>query len=258
MDPNPRLAEELLSRLHVLPARIQTHHKLLNALADPNTPTRDIVEGINKDVALTANLLKIANSVLFATAGSTFEAVTRVGTTRLQTLVATAWAFRLMDESQHVLGFEPEAEWEHALHVAALCEAMVEETEFDPGLKNEVFSAAMLHDLGKILIAVNAPEVYATISEEASERSLSRWKVEQELLTFDHAFVAAEMLAGWSMPRTAIDAIRWHHQPELHNVDTLSSLVFVHIANCKARETIPDANCMGKYCVQKMKRLQAA
>jgi HD-like signal output (HDOD) protein len=135
MDTNPKLAAELLGRLHVLPARIQTHHKLLNALADPNTPTSDIVEGINKDVALIANLLKIANSVRFASAeekiSSIFEAVTRVGTTRLQTLVATAWAFQLMDESRHVLGFEPKAEWEHALHVADLCKTMVEETGFE-------------------------------------------------------------------------------------------------------------------------------
>jgi HD-like signal output (HDOD) protein len=109
--------------------------------------------------------------------------------------------------------------------------------------------------LGKILIEVNAPEVHAAISEEASDRSIPRWMVEQELLTFDHAFVGSEMLARWSMPQPVIDAVRWHHQPELHNVDTLSSLVFVHIANCKAHEIMPDARCIGKYCVQRMKRL---
>lgn len=255
MITTPEAAKSLLVGLHRLPARSQTHYQVLRVLDSAVASTAEIASKINQDVALTAHILKMANSVLFSPGGkvsSTSEAVALIGVLRLKTLVTTAWAFQLLDETKHVLGFEAKAEWDHALQVGAISQGLAKEISCTQETTEETFSAALLHDLGKILIAANAPEIYAAISEETNERSLPRWQIEQELMGFNHADIGASVLETWGMAPILVDAVKWHHQPTSEARNKITPLTLVHLADCKARNIQPDAACLGRYCVAQM------
>jgi putative nucleotidyltransferase with HDIG domain len=251
----PNVMESVMAKMRILPARPATHRDVLKALENADFSASEIARKINQDVALTAHVLKMANSVLFAPTekiSSTSQAVSMIGTMRIKGLVSTAWAFQLLDESKKVPGFDPRTEWHHALEVGSQCLEMAKSVHCDSKTEDEAFSAALLHDVGKVLIAVNMPEVFAAVTEEAEERKLGRWLVEQEMLGFDHADLGAQVLKGWDMPEQIVTAVREHHQPGEDTVKTFNPLILVHLSNCKVMGIEPHAECFGRYCVAKM------
>lgn len=255
---SPEMLPLIMSRLRQLPARSETHQHVLVALSSPRASADEIASQINHDVALTAHILKVANSAAFSPSQkvvSTREAISLIGTLRLKALVSTAWAFRLLDESRHVLGFDPKAECDHALQVGMACLDIASETRCDQITTEEAFSAGLLHDLGKILIATNLPDIYAAVSEETASQSLPRWQVEQELMGFDHAAIGGSALESWQMAKPIVDAVKWHHQPEHEAHRTVTPLTMVHLADCKIRGIEPEAGCLGRYCVAKSRHI---
>jgi HD-like signal output (HDOD) protein len=244
---SPEILPLIMSRLRYLPARPEAHQQVIRTLGNPASSTHDIAIQINQDVALTAHILKMANSAAFSPAqkiNSTHEAITIIGTLRLKALVSTAWAFRLMDDSQHVLGFDPKAECDHALAVGMVCLELADEARCNPETREEAFSAGLLHDLGKILIAINLPEVYAAVSEETAAGSIPRWRVERELMGFDHAEIGGGALESWQMAAPIVDAVKHHHAPGLESRQTVTPLTLVHLANSRVRDVLPEAGCL--------------
>ncbi len=259
MPDHKKILDSVLPKLKKLPARPASHLRVAQALDDPSQSSDEIACKINQDVALTAHLLKMANSAAFGSAeriSSTRDAVSLVGTLRLKALVTTAWAFQLIDENTKVLGFNPKAEWDHALEAGNLCMAMARETGMDIRESEATFTAAILHDLGKILLATNCPDYYAAVSEETAERAnVPRHQVEREMLGFDHADIGSRLLEDWGMPADVVQAVRWHHQPETQDLHTLSPLILVHVADCKIRNLPIQAGCQGRYCAEKVNHL---
>ncbi len=227
-----------MSRLQRLRARPESHHRALEAVSNPLSSTDDIADAITRDIALTAHILKVANSAAFAPPSkvvSAKEAVCLIGSLRLKALLSTAWAFQLFDESKKVLGFDPADECNHAVNVGILCFRMAEGVGCGGRLAEEAFTAGLLHDLGRVLMAANVPEIYAEVSKDMTADVLPRWRVEQELLGFDHAVVGANALNAWGMAPTIVEAVRWHHQPQFGQHDGINPLTLVYLANCKMR-----------------------
>src|SRR5581483_9268094 len=99
----------IMARLQRLRARPESHRRVLEAVNQPQSSIDDIADAITHDVALTAHILKVANSAAFAPSkkvASAKEAVSLIGSVRLKALVSTAWAFQLFDESKKVAGFD--------------------------------------------------------------------------------------------------------------------------------------------------------
>lgn len=234
--PEPLAA--LLARLRDLPIRPQTHIRLLQILANPDVSNEVIAGLVNKDVALTAHVLKVANSALFAPVTyicSTSEAVAVIGTMQLRVLVNTAWAFQLMTEVKGAKGFCLKTESRHALEVAAASVSMARAAQCEPALIEEVFTAAMLHDVGKTLMAVHSPDIYSAVSELSERRMIPRWEAEKNMLGYNHADLGGSLMDAWGLSKSIVAAIKWHHEPQ-RQIDLPSlPLTFVFLANRKIR-----------------------
>ena len=76
------------------------------------------------------------------------------------------------------------------------------------------FSAGLLHDIGRIIIAVRMPEQMTAITAEAANRNLPQFVVEQERLGFSHAEVGGYLLGLWGLPFSIVEAVAFHHEPE--------------------------------------------
>jgi putative nucleotidyltransferase with HDIG domain len=233
----------VLPRLESIPTLPASHQRVVEALQDPNYSGDTVAQLMAQDIALTTNLFKSVNSAAFGLGRpihSVQDAITYLGVQRLQALVVSAWAFRFIDDKM-CRGFDPQKEWEHAMTVAAGAQELARELGAPAGLRESAFTAGLLHDVGKLLLAANAPDGYAIILEDAREHGRPLWQVEKEDMGFSHAEIGACMLGIWGTGLPIVEAVAWHHEPALAGGGKLSALTLVHVADCRARGIEPDA-----------------
>jgi HD-like signal output (HDOD) protein len=232
----------VLPRLRSIPTLPASHQRVVEALQNPNFSVDEVVRLLSHDLALTANLFKTVNSTAFGLRESIFtirDAVTMLGVERLQALVMSAWAFHFIN-NQTCPGFEPEAEWSHAVEVARVAGQLGAGLGDKAKLSEAAFTAGLLHDVGKLLLAANDSAAYSGILARANEGKLELWQVEKESLGFSHAEIGACLLGVWGNALPIVEAAAWHHEPARAVNQRLSPLTLVHLANCQVRGLPPD------------------
>lgn len=204
--------------------------KLLALVDDPDVSV-DRIEGILRyDPGLTANILKLANSAYFgipSKVGSVRQAVILLGLKRMIQMVIASCMSAIMDKAVPGYDLSPGELWRHSIAVSVAAECLVKELNIEAA--EEIFTAALLHDVGKLILGDFVNEDYQKI-EKALTQGISFEIAENIVLGTDHADVGAQILAKWSIPDSIINAVRWHHCPESSN-GTNTILDIVHVAN---------------------------
>lgn len=182
------------------------------ALIDSDTAgARRLVELIERDQSLTAKLLRLANSAFFGQArrvSTVPRAILLLGfsTVRNLALGVKVWEALGGDVTRKRL----EELWAHAVTVGVCAKAMAGRLRAcDP---DEAFTAGLLHDVGRLVIAVRFRDIYwdsvgADEADAIEERERSTFGV-------DHAEVGGWLLEAWALPPIIVEAVRQHHEPE--------------------------------------------
>lgn len=200
-----------LSSFHTLPA---IAHQLLAVLNRPDSDASNISRVIGLDYALTANVLRAANSAYFGftkPVSSLTEASFRLGTGMISQVAISSIVYANVRRPATGYGQSAEDLWRHSAAVAVtsdnLCRALQ--------IRNAgaVFTAALVHDIGKAVLESWVSEHYNEIHDQVVEQNLSFEHAEREVLGFDHAEVGAMIAEHWHFPPELIQAIRWHHDP---------------------------------------------
>jgi len=189
--------------------------KVLSMLDDPEFEVSQIEETLRLDPELTANVLRLTNSAYFGFSekiGSLKQAIVVLGSKKLIQLVMATCMSGLM--SQKVKGYDLDKGdlWRHSIAVSVVSEKLVEEI----GIKAEpeIFTAALLHDIGKLLLGQHVADYMDAISAHVTaEKSFQA--IERDVLGADHAEIGARILQNWSFPNNVVNAVRWHHEPDL-------------------------------------------
>jgi putative nucleotidyltransferase with HDIG domain len=222
--------EQISGLVRTFPGMPGAALKLLGVLDDPGVTVQQIERILRQDPGLTANVLKLANSAYFgipSKVGSVRQAVMLLGLKRLIQMVIAACTGAVLDRT--VPGYDlPAGElWRHSLAVSVAAERLVRELRIPAA--EEIFTAALLHDVGKIILGRFVQEGLAEI-EKALAQGLSFETAETIVLGVNHAEVGAQVLLKWSLPGNVVNAVRWHHAPEKsERGDTM--LDVVHAAN---------------------------
>ena len=222
--------KEFAKLINTFPGMPGAAVRLLALVDDPDVSV-DRIEGILRyDPGLTANLLKLANSAYFgipSKVGSVRQAVILLGLKRMIQMVITSCMSAIMGKAVPGYDLSPGELWRHSIAVSVAAECLVKELNMDAG--EEIFTAALLHDVGKLILGDFVDEDYHKI-EKALNQGLSFEVAENIVLGIDHADVGAQILSKWSIPDAIINAVRWHHSPEAtKRPDTM--LDIVHVAN---------------------------
>jgi len=222
----------VLSRVKELPALSATALRLAELARDARSGAADFERVVRPDPALTANLLRVANSAYFGLrcrAESVRQAVTVLGVKRVSE-VAAAVALAPVIPSR-LPGYELEASafWLHSVAVAVLAERL----SLQLGLRcpELTFTAGLLHDIGKLAIgafvADDAPSILIR-----TRGGLPFVAAEQAVLGVDHGQVGGLMAEAWSLPPAAAAAARWHHAPGAAPEGAPQALIdLVHVAD---------------------------
>ena len=222
--------QAIMAKVKSFPGMPGTAAKMLSLLNNPDISISQIEEILRFDQGLTANVLRLTNSAYFgfsAKIGSVRQAVVLLGAKRLIQLVLTSCVHSVMQKS--VEGYDlPAGElWRHSIAVSVAAEALVKELRIP--VADFVFTAALLHDVGKLALSDFVEGDLQKIEDTASP-GIPFEVAEQFVLGIDHAEVGALILENWSFPPEIVRAVQWHHAPDA--VEKTDSLIdIVHVAN---------------------------
>jgi putative nucleotidyltransferase with HDIG domain len=222
--------EDIIAKIEAFPNIPSAAAKILSLLDDPDTSAQEIGEILRYDPGLTANILKLTNSSYFglpSKVGSVNQALVLLGWKKLAQLIVSACASAVMVKPVPGYDLQPGELWRHSIAVSVVAEGLSREL----GLTgvDEIFTAALLHDVGKLVLGDFIRRNTSSVDDE-SLRTVSFEKVERRLFGTDHAEIGAQILTGWSFPENIVAAVRWHHDPDA--ADKIDNLIdVVHIAN---------------------------
>lgn len=204
--------------------------KLLALIDDPEINVAQIEKILRQDAGLTANLLKLANSAYLgipSKVGSVRQAILLLGLKRLIQMVIASCVSAIMDKP--VPGYDlPAGElWRHSIAVTVAAEGLVKELNVEAA--EEVFTAALLHDVGKLVLGKFVADDFKKI-EKALIRGVTFETAEDMVLGTNHADIGARILSQWSLPPDIVNTVRWHHDPESADQSDMM-LDIVHVAN---------------------------
>jgi HD-like signal output (HDOD) protein len=229
--------KKLLPKVHKLPASPRLHEKVTRELQSDGSLTV-VADLIAEDPVMSAKILQVANSALFGSnheVADTIEAVIIMGTERIRALILMASVFSQYGSAK-CNGFSPEPIWAHSLQVGNFARAITLAETKDGKLSEAAFTAGLLHDVGKLILVGNLPEMYDAIRKLQLGRKMDPRLAELEVMGTMHAEFGACLLATWGLPLPILEAIALHHLPEKSHDTEFSLLAAVHAANVFANE----------------------
>jgi putative nucleotidyltransferase with HDIG domain len=189
-----------------------TARRLTNMLGHEDVNAQDVVKVIEYDPAVAANILRIANSGAY---GGRYriervrDAVVRLGTANLLTIIlgeylrvfkAAAPMYDLTEEDLHL----------HSAAASLMMKSIMKESRCS--LPPSAPLAALLHDIGKIIMVRYLRADVSMLLNLCKEKQITFVQAEQELFGCDHAEVGAAIAHSWGFPQEIIEAIEFHHK----------------------------------------------
>ncbi|MFN3534513.1 MAG: HDOD domain-containing protein [Desulfatiglandales bacterium] len=220
---------EIATRITTLPSLPQLYLELVHRLNDPNVSLREIGLLIQKDPGMSAKVLQLVNSAffgLYSKVADPIRAVTILGTETVKSLALTYGVFKQISlrkvEACNLGDF-----WYHNILVASLTKNIgMRECLLDTVCQNDVFTAGLLHDIGKLVFADNLLNQYSRLMRENGPPL-----PEKEAREFGchHGEVGAYLLQLWGIPDKIVEAVLWHHGPleRLREAGIVPSLVWL-------------------------------
>lgn len=230
----PILNDELVAAVKRLEPLPPTVARLAALLSQPDWDMDEVEECIGLDQALCPKLLRIANSALWFrghAVGTVRDAVMRIGSGAAVALAIGAGVQRRFVPAAPGYGLHEGELWAHS--VAALLATTKIDAATKVELPGEAATAALLHDLGKLVIARVAPP-------EAQRRILDRMRLQHEpqciaevdVLGLDHAALGGVAAVHWRLPERIVTGICYHEAP-LTTQDPIAAVV--HVADAVAK-----------------------
>ena len=219
-DKNVEFPQDLLKQLQncrTLPNVPAVVLQVLDLASDMEViGTADMVQVIERDPAMAAKILKVANSVYYGVKHevSTLEqAIALLGLTETMNL---ALSFSLVKElkSYKSGNFDHKQYWRHSVMTAA---AAVEiGSMLNIANRGELFLSGLIHDIGRLALNEALPE-YGRMSASSLNDHYRLVEIERRELQIDHAIVGAWLLHRWGLPERIVAAVLESHIDEKSN-----------------------------------------
>ena len=227
--PSDRLtAKREVRRIKNLPTIPGVVAKISRMVENPEAGVAEIGRLITQDQVLSAKVLRMANSAFFGMSrkiSSIPQALMILGLDVVKGLVLTSSVFDMIQKSMTGL-------WEHSIGCAAAAGAVAQ--TLGRGDAEEILVAGLLHDLGKVVLALNLPDDLKLIHAQSSARRMSFHEAETAVLDFHHGEIGQWLAEHWNLPDSLAEPMRLHHHPE-RAVSYPETTAIVHIANSVIR-----------------------
>ncbi len=208
------LVDTILQSVTQLPPFPAVLLRILQLLKDPKTSVRDIVEVMQYDQAITANVLMVCNSAYFGLrcpVSSIRDAVVRMGFNQLLEIILGRGSAYLFHRAYQGYDLEAGELWRHSVACALLSQDLA--TRLSKEENPLQFTAALLHDIGKVILSEFVKDHFQEIKRLVHEGNLSFNEAEKKVLGIDHAELGAKISEQWKFPPAITAGIHYHHTP---------------------------------------------
>lgn len=230
--------------IKTLPSLPAIYFRLMKELVSPHATTESIGAIISQDISLTAKMLQLVNSAFFASArsvSSAHEAVQILGIRTVKTLALSIYVFSCFDQ-ERLADFPPDRLWNHCMATGLRARKIMSSIGADMAVEDAAFTAGVLHDIGKLVLAISFPVLFVQAQQEAEAHRIPNYRRERELIGACHAEIGAYVLGLWGLPTSIVEAVAWHHRPQESGLPEFSALSAVHIANYLEHRRISDSS----------------
>ena len=213
----------LVGEVGMLPSAPTAFQEILACLQNPAASLTDAAKIIGRDVAMTANIMKLVNSAFFGSRRPITTADRAVAYLGMDTLGALVLGHSVFQSgvATNIPGFSLERLWQHSLETGAAARAIAFSENLPPAKADEAFLAGVLHDVGKVVYATRA----AALSNDTQTVDFAAQ------MDAHHAEVGAYLLGLWGFPNSIVEAVAFHHTPSHASEKGLNLAGIVHIAD---------------------------
>lgn len=211
--------------LPTLPTALQEVSRLLEL---PNTTTDQVAKVISFDQVLAAKVLKMVNSPIYGfpgRIGTVKHALVLLGFNVIRGLIISTSVYDDMNRAMRGL-------WDHSVGCSLACGELARAL----GMKDpeEYAVAGLLHDLGKVVSALQLPEAKARVDGVVKEQDLLYIDAETQVLGFGHDRINSWLAEHWNLPPAIREGMAFHHKPMSARIYPQMACV-VHVGNFMAR-----------------------
>ena len=202
-----------LNQIETLPAAPRALSQLMNLLGEDDVHADSVVELITYDPGLTAKVLQCCNSATMGLAQRVHnlpQAVACVGFNEIYRIVTAVALESTLAGAQPGYGIATGELWQHSVVTALAGRVLAQKLGSD---ENLVFTAGLLHDLGKLILSEALENAYGALMEETGPSGRSLLEAERLILGVEHAEIGGRILARWNFPEDLVGAVWHHHDP---------------------------------------------
>ena len=218
------LKDQLKDNLPTLPAIFDD---LSCMLKDPNSPTHSIQEIMKSDQTLSMKVLRVANSVQYRgereRVTDVGEAIATLGFDKIHMVILTSSVFKAFKvENANNLNYDPAELWKHSLGTAVASSTISELTQLVP--RQRAYSCGLVHDIGKVARLQLHPNEFCLDVGDALYDETTLIEIERKKNSPSHDVLGQIVCKEWGLNRDVESVIRWHHEGNLENRETVVDL----------------------------------
>ena len=223
-----------------LPSSVDIITKLQQNIAAGIKSAADLADKIAMDQALTARVLRLANSAYYGRRAveSVEEAVVLIGENDLIALVISA---EIIAAFKQVPDVDLDAFWRQNIFAAISAKIIARRLHFD---KARLFTSGLLRQIGLLVLYRAVPEQMHALLTTTDTDPTPLHILEQQTLGYDHATVGAELLTRWKIPASITEPIRYYLAPNDIEQSLVGDTAILHLAHKHAQQhfelAVPD------------------
>ncbi len=211
--------QDILNKIDTLPPMPAVAVKLLEAAQDPDADMTEVAGWLERDPAMTANILRACNSPLYGLrreVTSVRQATNLLGLKKVVQVALTVLSSRYLTPSQEGYALAAGELWRSSVASAVAAEMVAQRTRYPN--PSTAYTAGLLQDVGKIVLADFVADAVARIQQRVDEGTA--WQeAERQVVGLPHPEVGATLLERWGFPPVLVESVRWHHEPERAELD---------------------------------------
>jgi len=229
--PNKTILDKI-ARIEHLPVLPEIYNRITAELAKGEPSPKEIGDIVAKDVGMSANILKLVNSAYFGLPrhiAAPQQAVIVLGVGVIRSVVLSLHIFNSFQQKSNQT-FSLSMLWGHSMRTGAMARNIAQFESLPKDEADHTYIAALLHDVGKLLLEAHCPEEWQRVYAEVRASNRRVAEVEAEQLGLTHAEVGAYLLGLWGLPPQVVHAVARHHDSQ-PSPGPLNVADIVHFAN---------------------------
>jgi HD-like signal output (HDOD) protein/CheY-like chemotaxis protein len=226
--------KKMVSKIESLPSLPSLYTEIMALMESPESSVKEVGKIIEKDLGMSTKILQLANSAFFGIPkhiSSPLQAVNFLGLDTIKSLIVTIGIFSTFEKISRLPYMNITELMGHSLRTGFVSKELSKSEGLENSLVDQAYLAGLLHDIGKLIFAVNIPDTYQEVLKQVNGKDADILESERCLIGATHAEIGAYLLGLWGFHEPILEAVLFHHDPRRCPTDEFTPLTAVYVAN---------------------------